>query len=96
MSIDYSKPFIYFVLNGFVNGDEDMGKAVPCGGGNDPVMPDGWYFMFDGEDDPASNAGPFETRQIAKAKCDHFAKYWLSNYGRKLRGADAPYRAPWA
>ncbi len=86
MCVNYSKPTIFFVLKGWFNGDEDMGKAIPCGGGNDPVLKDGWYFMFEGQDDPAPEGGPFETRDITKTMCRRHATYWLSPYGRKLRG----------
>ncbi len=62
-----NKPHFFFVLNGLINGDEGLGHAVPAGSGLDPVLADGWYWLFDGEQDPAPNAGPYNSRQAARA-----------------------------
>lgn len=52
---------ILFVLNGWHNGDEEMGKAQEAGPPDAPVLKDGWYWL-DADSEPQ---GPFETRQKA-------------------------------
>ena len=52
----------YFVKDGLVNGEEGV-FAVPCGGGDDPPQPDGWYYL---PPDYEDGIGPFATKEEAE------------------------------
>lgn len=54
---------IFFVLNGWLNGDESTGRATTCGFGKQ--LADGWYVLLGGDVDPRADGGPFETRDAA-------------------------------
>lgn len=53
----------FFVLNGWLNGDESQGRATTCGFGKQ--LDDGWYVLIEGDTDPRADGGPFETRDAA-------------------------------
>jgi hypothetical protein len=55
---------IFFVLNGLLNGERGV-YAAPAGGGNEPITPDGWYYLKDGDEE---GVGPFNSREDA-AEC---------------------------
>lgn len=54
---------VFFVLNGWLNGNESQGRATTCGFG--VQLDDGWYVLLDGDIDPRADGGPFETRDAA-------------------------------
>lgn len=61
---------IFFVLNGLVNG-EDGNYAIPCGGGDDPRLEDGWYFLpDDGSTD--DGYGPFDSKDEALKESENY------------------------
>lgn len=53
---------VYFVLNGLVNG-EDGEYAIEAGGDDARRVPDGWYFLKDGD---ADGTGPYDHKQEAE------------------------------
>lgn len=57
--------YVYFILNGWINGTEDGGR--PYG---DTNQYDGWYYILDGEPD---GEGPYETFMYACIKGDEAA-----------------------
>lgn len=65
-----SKFDIFFVLNGWLNGDESCGRATTCGFGEQ--LADGWYVLIEGDADPRADGGPFETRDAAITAGEEF------------------------
>jgi hypothetical protein len=61
---------LFFVLGGWHNGSEEMGKAQEVGPPDAPILRDGWYFL----DDDCGHHGPYETRQAAAAKAKEYRK----------------------
>lgn len=56
---------VFFVLNGWLNGDLSQGRATTCG--FEKQLDDGWYVLLEGDTDPRAEGGPFETRDAAMA-----------------------------
>jgi len=82
---------IYFVLNGFLDGDGDH-PATPAGGGDDPPQEDGWYFLPVGATD---GVGPHLSRQEALAAQNARKRYFLVGDGPTREIAeDAIYDGP--
>lgn len=57
---------LYFVLNGFVNGDE--GELAQMAGSGDKC-PDGWYWLDGVSPD---GTGPYASRNAAKVEADKY------------------------
>lgn len=75
---------VFFVLNGWLNGDEIQGRATTCGFGKQ--LDDGWYVLLGGDVDPRADGGPFETRDVARAAgrkfVDGLPRLWSLPEGR--------------
>lgn len=63
LAVETEKASYCFVLNGWVNGEEGLGRAQVAGPSNGPVLEDGWYWLVDGD---ADGEGPYETREKAE------------------------------
>lgn len=75
---------VFFVLYGWLNGDESQGRATTCGFGKQ--LDDGWYVLLDGDTDPRAGGGPFATRDVAMAAgrrlVDSLPRVWSLLDGR--------------
>lgn len=75
---------VFFVLNGWLNGDESQGRALTCG--FEKQLDDGWYVLIEGDPDPRNDDGPYETRDAAMAAgrkfVDGLPRVWSLPEGR--------------
>lgn len=75
---------VFFVLNGWLNGDESQGRATTCGFGKQ--LDDGWYVLLGDDTDPRADGGPFESRDAAIAAgrkfVDGLPRLWSLPEGR--------------